>query len=398
MTIPRITYRNMNALSPSGSLPRVVIFRSVLLPMSETFVREQAGALKRFEPVYAGLRWVSSGVPRSARNILLITPDTRFAVLRTLLYQFNGYSPAFKSRIEEAQPLLIHAHFALDGIAALPLEKHLGIPLIVSLHGYDVTTSDNSLRTSVSGLLYLLRRRELWTRVHTFLCVSEFIRSKAIEAGFPPNKLRVHYTGVNCENFIFSDQPRDESILFVGRLVQKKGCEFLLKAVAEVHRALPLTSLTIIGDGPLRRDLQAQASRLDVPVRFLGALPAIQIRDYMSRASIFCVPSLRADNGDSEGFGMVFAEAQAMGTPVVSFSHGGIPEAVEDGRTGLLVPERDTKALAAAMIRLLHDADLWHSFSVKGSERVRDHFSLEKQTRALEDIYLSVCAPRTRGK
>ena len=388
----------MNTLLYSGSSPRVVIFRSELLPISETFIGEQAGALKRFEPVYAGLKEIGSGLPRSARSILLAASDTRFAMFKKLVYQLSGYGPAFQSQIRETQPLLIHAHFALDAIAALPIAKHLGVPLIVSLHGYDITTSDNGFRTSVSGLLYLMRRRELWERVHTFLCVSEFIQSKAIEAGFPSEKLRVQYTGVDCDIFAHSDKPRDGSILFVGRLVQKKGCEFLISSMAEVHRTFPSTSLKIIGDGPLRNKLQAQANRLNVPVRFLGALPACQVRDYMSRASIFCVPSLRADNGDSEGFGMVFAEAQAMGTPVVSFSHGGLPEAVEDGRTGLLVPERDTQALTAAIIRLLGDDELWQSFSARGSARVRNNFSLTKQTRALEDIYLSVGAPRTSEK
>lgn len=388
----------MNESPPYGSCPRVVIFRSALLPVSETFIREQAEALRRFEPVYAGLKQVRSGLPHSARSILLASPGARLSLLRTLLYQVSGYSPAFKARIEEVRPSLVHAHFALDGVAALPLAKHLNIPLIVSLHGYDVTSSDNSLRTSMSGLLYLLLRRQLWESAHTFLCVSEFIRETAIEMGFPRNKLRVHYTGVNCNHFSRSDVPRDGSVLFVGRLVQKKGCQFLLDAMAEVNRALPGTALTVIGDGPLRGGLQAQASQLNIPVRFLGALPTSEVRDCMSRASIFCVPSLRADNGDSEGFGMVFAEAQAMGTPVVSFSHGGIPEAVEDGRTGLLVPERDTHALAAAMIRLLRDATLWSSFSARGSARVREKYSLESQTRILEDIYAAACAPGTGCK
>jgi len=314
-------------------------------------------------------------------------------LLRTLLYQVSGYSPAFKARIKEVRPSLIHAHFALDGVAALPLAEHLNIPLIVSLHGYDVTSSDSSLRSSATGLLYLLRRRQLWEGAHTFLCVSEFIRYQAIEAGFPRNKLRVHYTGVDCKHFSQSDGPRDGNILFVGRLVQKKGCQFLLEAMVEVSRALPGTSLTVIGDGPLRSRLQAQASQLNIPVRFLGARPISEVRDCMSRASLFCVPSLRADNGDSEGFGMVFAEAQAMGTPVVSFNHGGLPEAVEDGHTGLLVPERDTHALAAAIIRLLSDATLWSRFSARGSARIREKYSLETQTQILEDIYAAACAP-----
>jgi colanic acid/amylovoran biosynthesis glycosyltransferase len=382
----------MNESPRSGNLPRVVIFRSALLPGSETFIREQAEALRRFEPVYVGLKPVRSGLPRSGQSILLTLPGERFSKLKTLLYQVSSYGPEFKSQVREVRPSLIHAHFALDGVTALPLAKYLDVPLVVSLHGYDVTSSDESLRTSLSGHLYVLRRRQLWDRAHSFVCVSEFIRDKAVEAGFPANKLRVHYTGVNCSQFSRSDETRDGNVLFVGRLVQKKGCQFLLDAMVEVIRTVPDTSLTVIGDGPLRSDLESQARRLNIPVRFLGALPTSEVRASMSRASIFCVPSVRADNGDSEGFGMVFTEAQAMGTPVVSFSHGGIPEAVEDGQTGLLVPEGDTHALAAAMIRLLRDGALWSSFSERGSARVREKYSLESQTRLLEDIYDDACA------
>jgi len=278
----------------------------------------------------------------------------------------------------------------LDGVEALPLARHLGIPLLVSLHGYDVTTDDSSLRRSIPGLFYLLKRRQLWDQTDMFLCVSEFIRAKAIEAGFPKEKLRVHYTGVNCDTFRVSSQEREGVVLFVGRLVQKKGCAYLLDAMAQVCVTNPSTRLIVIGDGPLRSELQAQAARLNVPVDFLGAQPPAEVRRWMSRASVFCVPSLEAENGDSEGFGMVFAEAQAMGTPVVSFRHGGLPEAVHDGVTGLLVPERDTTALAGAIQRLLGDPKLWRKFSEVGAARIRESFSLDRQTQLLEDIYQSV--------
>ncbi|MGD0646580.1 MAG: glycosyltransferase [Acidobacteriaceae bacterium] len=380
----------MNDFTRSCECPRVIIFRSTLLPLSETFIRDQAEALRRFEPIYAGLKQARSGLPRSQRSILLTSPSTRFPRLRILAYKATGYSPAFKSQIGEVQPSLLHAHFAVDGALALPLAKSLDIPLIVTLHGYDVTTNDANMRKSLSGILYLLKRRELWERTHTFLCVSEFIRTKAVEAGFPPHKLRAHYTGIDCNYFSRSGGPRDGGVLFAGRLVQKKGCQYLLDAMVEVSRSIPETHLTVIGDGPLRSSLEAHARQLGLRVRFLGALPTSEVRAYMSRASIFCVPSLRADNGDSEGFGMVFTEAQAMGTPVVSFNHGGIPEAVEDGRTGLLVPERDTPALAAAILRLLRDTNLWNDFSVHASERIRERYALDRQTRSLEDIYAAI--------
>jgi colanic acid/amylovoran biosynthesis glycosyltransferase len=369
---------------------RVLIFRSALLPISETFIREQAEALRRFEPIYAGLTRIPSGLPESSRSILLTQSSERSAWLARLLYQFSGYGPSFKAEAKRAHPALIHAHFALDGVAALPLAAHLKVPLLVSLHGYDVTIHESSLRNSITGRFYLHRRRQLWNRANMFLCVSQFIRTKAIEAGFPREKLRVHYTGVNCDTFQKSREERDGSVLFVGRLVQKKGCAYLIDAMSEVCRTHPSTRLIVIGDGPLRENLWAQAARLNAPVDFLGAQSPTEVRRWMSRASVFCVPSLEAENGDSEGFGMVFAEAQAMGTPVVSFRHGGLPEAVADGLTGLLVPERDTPALAQAIARLLSDEELWGMFSQRGTVRISTEFSLAKQTNLLENIYQSV--------
>lgn len=373
------------------SLPRVLIYRSDLLPVSETFILEQAEALRQFQPIYAGLRHAPSSLAPAHRSIILTSSSTPFSSGRALFYKFTGYGRTFESEIAKVQPVLCHAHFAIDGATVMPLIRHLNIPLIVSLHGYDVTSSDQSLRKNAAGALYLMRRRELWKRTHVFICVSEFIYKKAVEAGFPEKKLRMHYTGVNCNSFSRTNDPRSKNILFTGRLVEKKGCRYLLDAVAEVRRTIPEISLTVIGDGPLRGSLESQAKRLKLNIRFMGVLPASEVRRYMALASIFCVPSVQAENGDSEGFGMVFAEAQAMGTPVVSSIHGGIPEAVEDGVTGLLVPERDTRALASAINQLLGNAALWDQFSVRGSDRIGRQFCLERQTHALEAIYAAAC-------
>jgi colanic acid/amylovoran biosynthesis glycosyltransferase len=380
----------MSEVADDRSQARVLIFRSELLPMSETFIREQAEALRRFQPIYAGLTLNSSGLPASSRSILLTNARGVFAQMSKFLYQLSGFAPVFKSKIRFAAPDLIHAHFALDGVAALPLARYLRVPLIVSLHGYDVTIHDSSLLKTIYGRFYLLRRRQLWDQADMFLCVSEFIRSKALEAGFPKDKLRVHYTGVNCDTFRLSTQARQPAVLFVGRLVPKKGCAHLIEAMARVNRINPDVRLIVIGDGPLQNDLRRLAAEFQLPVDFLGAQPVAEVRKWMSRVSVFCVPSLEAKDGDSEGFGMVFAEAQAMGTPVVSFRHGGLPEAVEENVTGLLVQERDSEALANAIARLLDDSELWSRFSAAGAARVRDSFSLKIQTALLEDIYESV--------
>jgi colanic acid/amylovoran biosynthesis glycosyltransferase len=369
---------------------RILIFRSALLPISETFVWAQAEALRAFEPIYAGLTRVSSGLPRSAQTILLSEGKGLSARILKWVYQVSGYGSGFEARVKQAEPVLIHAHFAVDGTVALSLARVLKLPLIVSLHGYDVTTWDSSFSRSLSGRLYLARRERLWEQAALFLCVSEFVRRKALEAGFPEEKLLVHYTGVDVEQFRELALERDGSVLFVGRLVEKKGCGYLLEAMASVCRSHPATRLTVVGDGPLRAELESHAARLHLPTEFLGAQTPSAVRERMARASVFCVPSVAAENGDSEGFGMAFAEAQAMGTPVVSFRHGGVPEAVADGVTGLLVPERATTELALALSRLLSDSGLWRSFSSAGVARIGKELSLAGQTRRLESIYASV--------
>jgi glycosyltransferase involved in cell wall biosynthesis len=176
----------------------------------------------------------------------------------------------------------------------------------------------------------------------------------------------------------------------VGRLVEKKGCEHLIRAMGRVRGACPGVRLVIIGEGPLQTQLQQLAKQECPKTTFLGARSAHEVREWMNRAAVFCVPSTTARNGDQEGFGLVFSEAQAMGLPVVSFASAGVPEAVADGETGFLVPERDEAGLARNITLLLTDKQVWQRFSTAGSARVRSQFDLRRQTRVLEEIYASV--------
>jgi glycosyltransferase involved in cell wall biosynthesis len=207
--------------------------------------------------------------------------------------------------------------------------------------------------------------------------------------GYPADRTIVHSIGVDVERFKPPGilRPREKSVLFVGRLVEKKGCGTLIEAMASVQRCCPAAELVVIGDGPLRANYEARAVALGVRCRFLGVQPAAVVRDRMSRASVFCVPSVVAATGDAEGFGMVFIEAQAMGLPVVSTLSGGIPEAVNNGETGLLVAERDSAALAAAILRLMQDDELWQQYSLAGRRNVVSHFNLAQQTGRLENLF-----------
>lgn len=362
--------------------PTVLIFKETLLPVSETFIAAQVGQLKHFTPRYVGLGRVSPSLALPSDPVLLTRDISKISEFRQKLYRRTGIAPAFHSRAARTRAQLIHAHFASGGRSALPLARHLRIPLVVTLHGSDVTMKVN----------FQKRYADLWREASMFLCVSEFIKNQALKAGFPEEKLLKLFIGVDRDVFRPLDTERDPNlVVFVGRLVEKKGCGYLLEAMANVQKQHSKARTVVIGDGPLRGSLETMARQLNVSCEFLGSQPAPVVREWMSRARIFCAPSVTAANGDSEGFGMVFAEAQGMGTPVASFKHGGIPEVVLHEETGLLAEERNVTDLATQLSRMLEDDALWRRLSEQGVAVVRERFDVTRQTSKLEELYFKTC-------
>jgi glycosyltransferase involved in cell wall biosynthesis len=148
-------------------------------------------------------------------------------------------------------------------------------------------------------------------------------------------------------------------------------------------------SLVIVGDGPLRKKLVRKVSSYGLQDRviFLGVRPHQEVLDLMQKAIVLVQPSVTARTGDSEGLGSVFLEAAASGIPVIGTHHGGIPEAVVDGVTGFLVPERDADALAEKLLVLLSDKSLREEMGRAGRKMVEDKFDMRRQTEKLEKIY-----------
>lgn len=368
--------------------PVAIIFRHSLLPHSETFVRSQAETLQSFQPYYLGSRFIQHGLQIPLERTMLINQGGWLGRMREISSKLGEFSPTLLQQIKSLEPKLIHAHFAQDGAIALPLVKALKIPLVVTFHGFDVTVKDKYAQPSLGQWIYWHRREVLKCEAQLFIAVSTFIKEKLLELGFPSEKIVVHYTGVDTK--LFQPDPavqRQPTVLFVARLVEKKGCEYLIQAMSKVQTIMPEVELVVIGDGTLGDNLKQLAKKKLRRYQFLGVQPPETIKAWMNKAKVFCVPSITAKSGDSEGFGMVFGEAQAMGLPVVSFATGGIPEAVADGQTGLLAPERDSEKLATSILQLLQQQELWQQFSQKGQQRVRDFFNLQVQTQALESLY-----------
>lgn len=365
---------------------KALVFRMQLFKPSETFITEQTAALPDMPAMLMGRKLFGRPDPRIN---YFCPPSTHLNDLRLLVAgDVSGFEPAAR----EFSPTVIHAHFAVDALYAHTLARKLHVPLVTTLHGFDITTQRAVFLKS--GSPSLMRYALLQTRVKdggdAFICVSEFMRSQALKAGFPASKLIKHSIGVDVKAFTpNSTVPKQPTLLHVARLVEKKGTAYLLKAFAEVVKKIPDARLNIIGDGPLRAALQTLTHELALQnnVVFHGVQAHSVVRDQLRESSALVLPSVTAANGDAEGLGMVLLEAAATGLPTIGTRHGGIPEAVRDGETGLLVEERNVNQLADAMLTLLGDEALCQRMGHQARQMVEQEFDVLKQSRALKGIY-----------
>jgi glycosyltransferase involved in cell wall biosynthesis len=269
----------------------------------------------------------------------------------------------------------------------MPLQRRLDLPLVVTFHGYDATQRCD-LRSGVMAWRYGRLRHRLVDSANRLLAVSDYIRRRIIALGVPESRIQTHYIGVDLAKFPPAPlEEREPIVLGVGRLVEKKGFEFLIDAMAEVQRSMPDLELVLIGGGDLEADLRERAVEKLGSFRMLGALPPREVISWMRRARILAAPSVVDRSGNTEGLPITILEALASGLPVVATRHAGIPEAVIDGESGFLVDEWDTTALAGRILELARDDAGWQSLSTSSRALVERSFDLTVQTRQLEDVY-----------
>jgi glycosyltransferase involved in cell wall biosynthesis len=379
----------------------VLVYRSRLLGSSETFIRDQVSALKRFKPTLVGRH------PIDGLDLQYL--ETTFLDCRSVNRVCSHFSNAWQMlqlprplavrKLRRLLPSLIHAHFGIDGVEVAPYARQLDLPLIITLHGHDITKyrwwweqnhGGRHMRSYPKKLIALSASRS----VH-MISVSEAIRDAAIEFGISREKITTIHTGVDTNRFRPSGLPieaRKPRVLFVGRLVEKKGCKILLDAMTQVQRDVPNCELVIVGDGPLRKHLEDFAKEKNINCRFTGNLPAEGVKQELDQARLLCLPSLRAANGDDEGFGMVLLEAQASGVPVVTSARGGSTEGLVNGKTGFAFEPGDISELKNRVTRLLIEDELAHSMSWAARTFVAQHFDLHACTSRLDAYYDEVIA------
>lgn len=279
---------------------------------------------------------------------------------------------------------IVHCQFGQLGPAALTFRETgaLSGRLVVSFRGWDVTGHRGRDRYGA-----LFRTADL------FLPVCDVFRDRLIEMGCDPARIRVHRSGLDPERFRFFERRRAPDaptrLVSVARLVEKKGVEYGIRAVARLMESGRPVVYTIVGDGPLRPELEALADGLGVrgAVRFDGELDHDGVMAALADAHLLVAPSVTARDGDQEGIPNSLKEAMATGMPVVTTLHSGIPELVEDGVSGFLVPERDVDALAGRLIFLADHPERWPPLGRAGRERIEADYDARTLNRRLAELY-----------
>jgi colanic acid/amylovoran biosynthesis glycosyltransferase len=274
-----------------------------------------------------------------------------------------------------------------------PVAQHLGIPLVVHFHGYDVSFL-------LPDAFWEEQYEALFDSASALIGVSNHICDKLKQLGAPEAKIQLLHGGIRLSRFDYDPpKPRFDGktvrCLHVGRLVEKKAPLDLVRGFSEARQQVGRDSdlrLTIAGDGPMREDVEDLISELGLPdhVRCLGNVPHERVVELMQESHLYTQHCKTASDGDEEGQGITFVEASATGLPIVTTRHNGIPDVVNDGETGFLVSEGDVEAMGEKIAYLaLHPAE-WPSFSEAGRRRVEEKFDLTKQTRKLISIYQDV--------
>ena len=378
---------------------------------SEVWILRQIAALRRFRPVV--LTWADHRSPetRATMDVTvhvlpfaqdLSTGPARWRNRLTRIAGWNFYASQGAERrylqclAAMEPPAAVLAHFGHTALRILPLARALRLPLVCHFHGLDLSSALNNrwYRWSLlrhiddfDALITVGSRQSHWVG-------RKFARTEAlhqIPCGVPVAEFSRRLGETQ------STEAEPPVFVSVSRLVPQKGVDWCLRGLALLPRGT--ARLQIVGDGPERLRLQALAQELGIAaeVTLLGALPPAGVRQTLLGAIALLQHSLDAPDGWYEGFGVTVAEASAMEVPTIASRCGGLMDQVEDGKTGLLVEQRDAEGLSAAMQRLIEDRDLRDRLGQAARQRAAAEFDTEAQVAKLEAVLLAAMAARNAG-
>jgi colanic acid/amylovoran biosynthesis glycosyltransferase len=329
------------------------------------------------------------------RDIYVIGKPT-FHFLRRLWFKQIADRPwqispaevrAVEQVLNETKAQLLHIYFGHIAVLLQPLIRQWQKPSLVSFHGADVLVD-------MQKPAYRHATEEMLSLVRCVLVRSDSLRQAVIDLGCAPEKIEIQRAGIPLADFPFRERsiPGDGQwrLLQAGRLIEKKGLKTTLRAFARFRKEFSAARLAIAGEGPQLEELQSLARELQIDdaVDFAGFVSQERLRELFYSSHIFLHPSETGRDGNQEGVPNSMLEAMASGLPVFATRHGGIPEAIENKVSGILVNERDHRALGDALIDCAKDSARLVAMGRAASESVAKKFSQAEQTRLLEEVYL----------
>jgi colanic acid/amylovoran biosynthesis glycosyltransferase len=304
---------------------------------------------------------------------------------------YRGEYQMLASLLERRGADLMHIYFGHTGVHLLPFIEQWNKPCVVSFHGADVAS-----KPEVAD--YDRKLRRLFETVPLVLARSQSLADRLVQLGCPPERLRLNRTGVPLGEFplVQRDPPINGNwkLLQACRLIPKKGVSTSIRAFAILQRQFPNAELFIAGKGPLQPKLKALTSQLGIShkVHFCGFLSQKELMKLYATTHLFLHPSETEVDQNQEGIPNSVLEAMSTGLTVVATRHGGIPEAVQHGRTGLLVKEGDFVSLADSVATILRSPQTFREMGWLASESVAANFEQGEQIRELESFYSEAIA------
>jgi glycosyltransferase involved in cell wall biosynthesis len=323
-------------------------------------------------------------IPKRRTN-LLVHGWLKFVVRRPPIV-YRGEYQTLDSLLERHGADLMHIYFGHTGVHLLPFIEQWDKPCVVSFHGADVAH-----KPEIKDYPGKLRR--LFNAVPLVFARSQSLVDRLVHLGCPPEKLRINRTGIPLNEFPFVDRepPSDGKwrVVQACRLITKKGVATSLRAFAIFKKDNPGAEFVIAGKGPLQPELEMLAGGLGIlrDVHFVGFLSQPKLLELYASSHLFLHPSEISPNQDQEGVPNSVLEAMSTGLPVVATRHGGIPEAVDHGRTGLLVAEEDHVGLANAMQLITSSPGLFKQIGEGAHAAVVGRFEQDTQIDQLESFY-----------
>ncbi len=323
-------------------------------------------------------------IPKRRTN-LLVHGWLKFVERRPPIV-YRGEYQTLDSLLERHGAELMHIYFGHTGVHLLPFIEQWDKPCVVSFHGADVAQ-----KPEIKD--YPAKLRRLFNAVPLVFARSQSLVDRLVHLGCPPEKLRINRTGIPLNEFPFVDRepPQDGKwrVVQACRLIPKKGVATSLRAFAIFKKDNPGAEFFIAGKGPLQSELEMLAGGLGIlrDVHFVGFLPQPKLLELYASSHLFLHPSEISPNQDQEGVPNSVLEAMATGLPVVATRHGGIPEAVDHGRTGFLVAEEDHVGLANAMQLITSSPASLKQMGERAHAAVVERFGQDAQIDQLESFY-----------